>query len=123
MKKASLIMVAMTVLFCTFCGGFFLARSLNRDPITVSSVPTVTTVEGSVPTGSDAQHEKININTATAAELMKLDGIGQVLSDRIIAYRDANGGFSSLAELINVEGISDKKLEAILDQITLGGQE
>lgn len=122
MKKASRIMVAMTVLFCTFCGGFFLARSLNRDPVTISAVPTVTTGT-QTEYSSGSQQEKININTATAAELMQLDGIGQVLSDRIIAYRDANGGYQSLSELINVEGISDKKLEAILDQITLGGQE
>lgn len=122
MKKASMIMVAMTVLFCTFCGGFFLARNLSKSPVSVSAVPT-TTVADTTPDSSAAKQEKVNINTATAAELMNLDGIGQVLADRIIAYRNANGSFKSLAELANVEGIGDKKLEDILDQITLGGQE
>lgn len=53
---------------------------------------------------------------------MTLPGIGQTLANRIVAYRDANGPFENLGELCNVEGIGDKKLESILDHITIGGQ-
>lgn len=58
-----------------------------------------------------------NLNTATRAELIELPGIGEVLADRIIAYREKHSGFSSIEELTQVEGIGEKKLEALLDYI------
>ena len=64
----------------------------------------------------------INVNTATAEELTELPGIGQVLAQRIIAYREAHGPFTSVAQLGDVEGIGEKKLEAIIELITIGGQ-
>ena len=60
---------------------------------------------------------KININTASKEELMKLSGIGDKLSDRIIAYRDAHGGFADINELKNVSGIGDKSFEKLRDYI------
>lgn len=47
----------------------------------------------------------VHINTATIEELDTLPGVGPALAERIIAYRDANGAFTSLEELDNVEGI------------------
>lgn len=55
----------------------------------------------------------IDINTASAEELMLLDGIGEVLAERIIAYRTANSSFRNIEELINVEGIGMATLEKI----------
>ncbi|WP_051195216.1 ComEA family DNA-binding protein [Pseudobutyrivibrio ruminis] len=49
----------------------------------------------------------VNINTATATELMALPGIGQSKANQIIAYRDANGSFSSIEDIKNVTGIGD----------------
>ena len=62
---------------------------------------------------------RVNINTAGAAELDELDGIGPALAERIIEYRELNGGFSSVEELINVSGIGAVTYEKIRDDITV----
>lgn len=60
----------------------------------------------------------LNINTATAAQLETLDGIGQVLAQRIVDYRNANGPFASVEGLLEVKGLGPGILEAIRPQIT-----
>lgn len=61
----------------------------------------------------------VNLNTADANELATLDGIGPVIAARIIAYREEHGGFRSVDELTAIQGIGDKKLAAIRDQVTV----
>lgn len=63
--------------------------------------------------------EKININTATAAELQTISGIGASLADRIVTYREKNGPFKTTEDLTQVKGIGQKKYETIKDQITV----
>lgn len=62
---------------------------------------------------------KININTADAEELMRLDGIGEKLAARIVAYRAENGAFGSIEQLQNVSGIGEKTFAEIRDNITV----
>lgn len=67
-----------------------------------------------------ANAQSIDVNTATAAELEALPGIGPTKANAIIAYREQNGPFQSVDDLTKVSGIGDKTLQAIRDQITVG---
>lgn len=68
--------------------------------------------------GGAQQSETVNLNTADAAELEQLPGIGPALADRIITYREAHGQFSALEELAAVSGIGPAILENIVDDVT-----
>ncbi len=62
----------------------------------------------------DAPVARLNLNTATAVELEGLPRIGPQLAARIIAYRDARGGFREVRELTAVNGIGEKTLARLL---------
>ena len=60
---------------------------------------------------------RIDLNTATRAELCTLPGVGETMADRIIADRDANGPFRTPEELLRVDGIGDATLERLREWI------
>ena len=66
---------------------------------------------------SDSGSGKININTATIDELKKINGVGDSKANSIIKYRETNGGFSSIEDLKNVDGIGEKMFEKMKDSI------
>ena len=61
----------------------------------------------------------VNVNTASATELEVLPGIGEVIAQRIIDYRTANGPFTTVDQLLGVSGIGDSILESIRDLVTV----
>jgi competence protein ComEA len=61
----------------------------------------------------------INVNTATAAELEALPGIGEVIAQAIVDYRTENGPFATVDELLDVSGIGDATLANIHDLVTV----
>ena len=67
----------------------------------------------------DTATTRVNINIASKQELMTLPGIGEVMSDRIIAYRTDVGLFQSIEELRKVKGLSKRKLEQLTPFITI----
>jgi len=62
----------------------------------------------------------ININTATSAELQTLSGVGPVLAQNIIDFRETHGNFSSVDELIHVPRIGPATLERLRSSVTVG---
>jgi competence protein ComEA len=63
----------------------------------------------------------ININTATAAELDALPGIGAKTAARIVEYRQKNGPFKKVEDLMNVRGVGEKNFLKLKAQISVGG--
>jgi competence protein ComEA len=60
---------------------------------------------------------QIHLSTATAEQLDEIDGIGPTLAERIVEYRDAHGGFRSVEELAEVDGIGEKRLATLRDAL------
>ena len=69
----------------------------------------------------EAQDYRLDINSATKVQLMELPGIGEQIAERIIDYRMENGPYSATDDLLNVEGIGQKKLLEIEALIRVGG--
>lgn len=67
----------------------------------------------------DATSPRVNINTASAAELEKLPGIGRGFAGRIVEHREKWGAFRRPEHLLMVRGISDKRFRALRDLITV----
>ena len=68
---------------------------------------------------SVAENNKVNINTADAAQLQKLNGIGEKKAQQIISYRQKNGQFKAVDELKQVSGIGDKTFAGLKDQLEI----
>ena len=73
----------------------------SRNPVTISQAP-----------------QPVDINKASRKELMSIPGIGQVIAERIIRYRNEAGPFHHAEELLNIRGIGPKSLAAIREYIT-----
>ena len=68
---------------------------------------------------SGGKSDKVNLNTATEAELQTISGIGQKRASDIIAYRESSGRFKSVDDLKKVSGIGDKTLEKLKEYVTV----
>lgn len=102
-----------------------LARRLrDGEVVTILALPPSGTTSPRVSNVEDISNQgsrpQININTATAEELDALPGVGEVTAARIIAYRDQNGPFRTVDDLIQVEGIADRTIDAFRDMVTIG---
>jgi competence protein ComEA len=73
---------------------------------------------GAAGAGAGAASGPISLGQATVEQLETLDGIGPTLARRIVEYRDAHGGFRSIDELREVDGIGEKRFAALRDAVT-----
>lgn len=101
-------------------------RLRNEDLIVIGNINSVEDVSPVI--GSDVggnsdnsgsnSSQSININTATMSELMNIDGVGEKTAQKIIDYREQNGGFKTIEDIKNVDRIGDKTFENMKDQIS-----
>lgn len=84
-------------------------------------------ISGSAGTGQNTgmtaqvqQDNRININTADEAQLTTLTGIGATRAQAIIAYREENGPFAAIEDIMNVQGIKEGTFAKIKDEIVVG---
>ena len=93
--------------------------SVNLARIIQDGEQLVIGTSGGKDSSRNTQPTAININNATVDDFDKLPRIGATLAERIVAYRDANGPFSAIDELLDVPGIGDLTLAGMRDKITL----
>ena len=112
--------LAVLVLFflCGICyshsfysGNLDMGRKITADEIGMTENKTVS---------AEKVLDKININTAGTAELVLLPSIGEGRAEDIIKYRERNGDFSRIEDIMQVSGIGEKTFEEIKEQITVG---
>lgn len=114
---AQKILLAVTALFVTFTLAFFIGRSSVHAQITTERAPETMTRELPAPAQEPEAEPRVELNRATQAELEALPGIGPVLAERIVAWRSANGPFISVEQIMDVEGIGEKKYAELKDSI------
>lgn len=88
---------------------------VKGEPVADSSAA----VTGDSNTTSSITGGKVNVNTATAAELETVNGIGPQMAKKIINYRETNGRLTTLDDLINISGIGEKTLAKISAELTI----
>jgi competence protein ComEA len=99
-------------------GGINLARRLVDGEQIVVGADTPGQ-QGVQPVGDPAGTAVVNLNAATAEQLKGLPGVGDVLAQRIVEFRDAHGGFRSVDQLREVSGIGERKFAELRDKVAV----
>ena len=108
MKVMKHLLASLFVLGTVFTGTA-MAKEKAAEPIAQTEQPAAAAVD-----------QKVNINTATAAEIQKtLVGIGAKKAEAVVQYREKHGAFSAVEQLLEVQGIGKATLEKNRDRITL----
>lgn len=111
--KTEIFLLMLTLLFLLLILAItFIAPLRRSDSFTVAPQRQVELEE-------DETEWLLNLNEATEEQLQKLDGIGPVLAERIIAYRQEHGDFTSIDQLLEVEGIGEGILGGIRDMLMI----
>ena len=103
----TLLIVCISVLFAALVCGVFIGRQMNRRFLYADEV------------GAIAGEKSLDINTASAAEFAALEGVSEALAERIVTHRARWGTFTSVDQLLNVDGFTQDLLELLRDRLTV----
>ena len=117
MKKGSTILLIMLLVSLGILSGIFIGRNTNTNLVSITPEQSISGFKAE----TESKDTRMDINSATVQQLTVLPGIGETLAERIVDYRQQNGNFSSVDELLYVDGIGKKKLENIEHLIKIGG--
>jgi len=92
-----------------------LAIALTAPSLTSAQTPHA----AAQPSAKKAPAAIVNLNTASAADLQTLPGIGAKTAARILDYRQKNGPFKKIEELMNIRGVGEKNFLKLKNQITV----
>lgn len=120
MKKAAWLLLTITAIFIAVLLGMFIGKNYSKEYVALSG-SSADTVPAATSEATSGNNGKLNINSASLSELTMLPGIGEVLAQNIIDYRKEHGAFAAVEDLLLVDGIGEKRLNEILEYITLGG--
>ena len=114
--KTEKCLLGLTAAFLCLLAGLYLHDARQTEPVAVETERTVSREELA------PDLSPLDLNTAAAAELAALPGIGEALAERIVAYRTEHGPFASTEEIMEVSGIGPGKFEGLKDRITVNGE-
>ena len=125
LKKPEMAVLLLVLLAFAVMGGFFLGRNTVSGPVRIVTRSTARAVPENGTRAAPSPQDQlgafpVNINTATAAELQTLPGIGEARAEAIVAYREEHGPFAYVEDLRGVSGIGEGILADIMDYITVG---
>jgi len=125
LSKFDCVVLALTAVTLMAMVGWFLIHQKDTEQVwsveverSDSPAPSVSVQEDKRP-DSLMEGERININTASAEDLVRLPGIGATRAQAIIDFRQERGAFSSVDELLRVDGIGPGILNGLLPYVTV----
>ena len=125
-RLAAFVIPALALLACGVMLGIFLMQTRTAGTISVQRAAPdepEEAVQTVMEEPSDAADDRLDLNRATAEELQELPGIGEVIAQRIIDYRELCGRFLDPEQLMEVDGIGQAKYEKLRELVTVRNTE